>query len=226
MTLILVLSKIITPNTSLPTSATSLFIFMELAIWIFLLSLLTKNDHEIDVDYDLPLALNSVALVCFIIGNGLFFYFNNRRVKEDDYVRIWLTNNVNYTVFVVIRYLALFLGFKFYRIIYSKLFDILQFSLGYKKYQHVFPLATIFTLFNLILCEIPMIIASFTLIYNKRMKDQTFYTCVECLTITIITIIVSLVDIYKTEDYFEDSQFLQMKRYLDKVRDLSLNQVE
>lgn len=47
------------------------------------------------------------------------------------------------------------------------------------------------------LSEVPLIIASFYLAYNKLLKDQIFYTSVECLLIVIASTVFSLVDIYK-----------------------------
>ena len=48
-------------------------------------------------------------------------------------------------------------------------------------------------------------VACWSLVYTKILKDQLFYTCVEALIITAIGIILSLIDIYKSEDFFEDS---------------------
>ena len=62
--------------------------------------------------------------------------------------------------------------------------------------------------------------------FNKLYKDQTFYTSIEVFIVTIISIVFSLIDIYKSEDYFEDTEFMITKRYLEKVNNDSLNQVE
>lgn len=43
---------------------------------------------------------------------------------------------------------------------------------------------------------------------------------------TVISIIISLIDIYKPEDYFEDTEFMITKRYLEKVNNESSNKLE
>lgn len=64
----------------------------------------------------------------------------------DDYVIQWSSNNVNYIVLTIVRYLSLLAGCKFYRIIYSRLFNTIALSLAYKNRSNVFTIATIFTI--------------------------------------------------------------------------------
>lgn len=79
---------------------------------------------------------------------------------------------------------------------------------------------------QLVLCEILAIVGFFYLVYNKSLKDQIFYTAVEGLIVTILIALVSLIDIYKPEDYFEESEFQKMKKYVEKVKDSSFNKLE
>lgn len=67
---------------------------------------------------------------------------------------------------------------------------------------------------------------AFDLAYNKLLKDQVFYSSVEALLVTIFSIVVSLIDIYKPDNYFEDTDFMETKRYLEKVNNDSLNKLE
>lgn len=124
-------------------------------------------------------------------------------MQEDDLAVQWANNNVNYTVLQAVKLLSLLLGCKFFRIVYSRLFNSITLSLAYRNRSNVFTIATIFTLCFLIFCEIPVLVGCWSLVYSKRLKDQTFYTSIEALIITVISIVFSLIDIYKSDDYFE-----------------------
>ena len=78
----------------------------------------------------------------------------------------------------------------------------------------------------MVTCEIPMMVGCWYLIYNKILKDQIFYTCIEALIVTAVAIILSLIDIYKADDFFEESEFLRMKRFVEQVKDSSFHKLE
>lgn len=77
-------------HTSIPTVITALSGFLEIAIWIFLLSLLGAQVKEPDVNYVLPIILLGIAFLCLIVGNVLFFVFNHRRVSSDIFSEKWI----------------------------------------------------------------------------------------------------------------------------------------
>ena len=70
-----------------------------------------------------------------------------------------------------------------------------------------------------------MMVGCWYLIYNKVLKDQIFYTCIESLIVTAVAIILSLIDIYKADDFFEESEFLRMKKFVEKVKDSSFHKL-
>ena len=70
-----------------------------------------------------------------------------------------------------------------------------------------------------------MMVCSFSLVYKKMIKDQLFNRSVECLIITVFSAIILLVDIFKSETYFEESDYVQERKYLEKVKDASFNQL-
>ena len=99
-------------------------------------------------------------------------------MENDTYIKKWQDVNVNHTYFVVIRWVTLFTHHKFFRIIYSKIFNSLHFSLVAFKRQNLFPVSTAFTIAALLLTELPVLAAAFYLVYNKLLKDQIFFTAV------------------------------------------------
>ena len=78
----------------------------------------------------------------------------------------------------VISISALVLGCKFYRLSYSRLFNSLALSAAFKKRSNVFTMATVFTLLVLCICEIPILVAGWALVFAKTLKDQIFYTAI------------------------------------------------
>lgn len=87
-------------------------------------------------------------------------------------------NNVNFTLLTLHRYIGLFLSFKFFRLVYSRFLNMRTLSLPFENNSNVFQLTTIFSIFNLFLSQVPFIVASFSLVYKKRLRDQLFYTSV------------------------------------------------
>lgn len=146
--------------------------------------------------------------------NAGFFYLGLKRMEQDEFVRGWAVNNVNYTVLTIHRYLGLIVSFKFFRFCYSRFFNLRTLSLPFKNRQNIFPLTTLFGILSFSLSQIPMLICCFSLVYKKLQKDQLFYTSIECLIITIGSVAILLIDIFKSEDYFEENDFVKTKKYL------------
>ncbi len=122
--------------------------------------------------------MNVVALGCLLIQNIAYFILQVRKMEQDDYVRGWAINNVNYTVLIIHRYAGLILNWKFFRFCYSRFFNIRTLSLPFKSNDNVFPLSTVFSIINFLVCQIPMMVCSFSLAYKKIIKDQLFYTSI------------------------------------------------
>lgn len=224
--IIVIVSKCFAPSTSIPTAYAALLSPLELAIWIYVLVLLSDRIKEPDVNYSIPIGLLVIAVVCFFITSGVFFFFNRKRQLLDETAVQWSNNNVNYAVLWIVQICSLPLGLKFYRIIYSRLFNSLPLSMAYKNRSNVFTIAVIFTILQLVMCEILAIAGLWFLVYNKNLKDQIFYSSVEGLIVTVLAAIISLIDIYKPDDYFEESDFQKMKKYVEKVKDSSFNKLE
>lgn len=98
----------------------------------------------------MPTVLLAISLASYIILNIVFFVVNRRKIEQDDYFIQWATNNVNYAVSKIISFGCLLTGCKFFRIIYSRLFNTLTLSAVYKNRSNVFTLATIFSVCSLV----------------------------------------------------------------------------
>lgn len=167
-----------------------------------------------------------MSILGSILLNVLHFKANWVRLQEDEYVSKWQDVNINNTYLIVVRYISLCSSHKFFRIIYSKIFHSLHFSMVAFRPKNIFSVSTIFTVIALLIAEIPALVAAFYLAYNKLLKDQIFYTAVETLIVTVTSLLFALIDIYKPTDYFDDTEFMETKRYLEKVNNDSLNKLE
>jgi hypothetical protein len=74
-----------------------------------------------------------------------------------------------------------------------------------KTNTSIFPQTTIFTILSTFVSSIVVGVSAIIVIYLKSIKDQVFYTAVECLIVTFILIIFSLLDIHKTDDFFNEA---------------------
>jgi hypothetical protein len=95
--------------------------------------------------------LIAVAIVASLIFNVIHFRVNYSRLVEDEYVRKWQDINLNYSFFVAIRFIALFTHHKFFRIIYSKIFKSIHFSMVAYKPKNIFFVSTLFSIASLLL---------------------------------------------------------------------------
>lgn len=202
---VVLVGKIFATETAFVTATTALITPLELAVWIYLFVLLLSQIKEPDVDCTVPSVLLGLAFSLFAIISLVFFFINRRKMVQDDYVVQWAVNNINYATVQAVTGASIVLGAKFQRIIYSRLFGALALSMAYKNRSNAFVPATVMTVCVICLCEVVAIAASWLLIQNKVMKDQVFYTSVECLIISLICIVFSAVDIYKADTYFEET---------------------
>ena len=161
-----------------------------------------REIKEPGVNYLLPTILLVVAIVLYLTVSIIFHIFNKKRVEDDEYVGQWSTNNINYNTLKVVEYISIPFGLKFFRIIYCRLFNAMPLSLAFKKTTNVFTLSTVFSLLFMIFSEILVLVACWSLIYNKSLKDQIFYSSLEGLIITLCSIAITLVDIYKPANFF------------------------
>jgi hypothetical protein len=116
-------------STSLPTVLAAFSGWLELVIWCYLLSLIFAAYLEPGINYALPRALILIAVLSTLICNVVHFKVNLPRLERDPYICKWKDVNVNHTYFLVVRYISLLTHHKFFRLIYSKLFNSLHFSM-------------------------------------------------------------------------------------------------
>lgn len=146
------ISKFFTHETSFVTAMCALLSPLELVIWIYVFVQLFTPFKEPSIDYVIPKILFAISFAIFIVLGILFFFFNRRKLLQDDYVVQWAVNNINYLVIQVDCGISMLFGCKFYRIIYSRLFGSLYLSVPYKNRSNAFIPATVATICVFVLC--------------------------------------------------------------------------
>lgn len=214
-----VVSRIFNSNTAVLTSVVSVGSVLELCSWFYNLWNQLSDKEEGVTNRQVALALLAAAFAVWLVLNISFYIVMTLRVKTDDYFRLWLSvSPPNYWCYMVLCHLSL-VSFRLYRFLYCRLFNLLPLSMMFKNNSTIFPATTIFVVVTLIFCEIPVIVGATLLAYHKQLKDQVFYSCVETIVLTAVVALLSLADIYKSDDFFNDSEYIRLKKYLEKSRD-------
>lgn len=216
--LLAVFSRLFNSNTAVLAAVVSVGSLMELGSWFYnLYNQLT--DVETLASRQTAVVLLAVALGLWLLLNIGFYVTITLRTKTDDYFRLWLSvAPCNYWTYVMLLHLSL-LSWRFYRLLYCRLFNLHPLSMMFKNNRLIFPPTTIFAVLTVLFCEIPVVAAAILTAHNKQLKDQVFYSCVETIVLTGLIALLTLADIYKAEDFFNDTEYIRLKKYLEKSRD-------
>jgi hypothetical protein len=96
----------------------------------------------------------------------------------------------------------------------------------FKNSQILFPVTTLFAVLTVIFSELPAIISAILIVHYKQLKDQMFYSCVELIAMSAVMALFTLIDIHKPYDFFNDTEYIRLKKYLEKSRDTQTKQQE
>jgi hypothetical protein len=156
----------------------------------------------------------AVALAIWLILNIAFYVVMTFKVKSDDYFRLWLSvAPCNYWTYIIFLHLSL-LSFRLYRLLYCRLFNLHPLSMMFKSNRTIFPITTIFGVLTFVCSEVLVVVAATLTAYHKQLKDQVFYSCVETIVLSGLIALLTLADIYKAEDFFNDTEYIRLKKYL------------
>lgn len=216
-------SKCFARNTAIPTALVACFALPEVCSYAYYTVELSQDQEGINVLVTMILAIAGIVLLLAV--SITFYVLNRKRIMEDPFFSEWMQPQCNYYTYLICMHVSL-LNFKFYRIVYCRLFNSQALSLYLKFPKSVFPLTTIFTVVVLFLSEVLVGVSAALTLYNKNNKDQVFYTALECLLVTAITAVMSLVDIYKADDFFTESELLMAKKYADRTKDERKEEVD
>lgn len=71
-----------------------------------------------------------------------------------------------------------------------------------------------------------MVASTVLTLYKKNNKDQVFYTAVECLIVTSLSVILSLVDMHKEDGFFSETDYVADKKYVENIKENRKEEVD
>ncbi len=85
-------------------------------------------------------------------------------------------------------------NFILYRFLYGRLFHRIYFSLCYADGERFLSDTHKFALFTIFFQLFPMIGVSFYTIYNKKVYDQTVYSALDTLIVSVLLVVLLFID--------------------------------
>lgn len=203
--LVFLYSKYAFKATEMITAAAAVLSLAEFFSWNVLTYVLLY-DYELDnkmTFFGVGLAViitSMVASVAFTAKVWASF------CREDIGFRLWEDNGVSCKVAkYAVNTLSCFV-FRFFRIIYSRLFGRVWLNCFFSKGTELLILTRSCTYASVALNSFPMVAMAGTLVYFKRIKDQTYYNCIDVAVIGACSIILNIINCQKNLDHFEETR--------------------
>lgn len=122
-------------------------------------------------------------------------YYQAKSIEDRGFIK-W--SEAYETTAKVIKWVALFISFKFYRMTYSFFMGRKQFLILYQKKK--FKKSTVvLTLLSMFFVELPIIICDVVAITSVSPKEQLFYTMVDSLAIAIFMVVAGFVEVARLD---------------------------
>lgn len=192
----ILISKAFNPSTAVFPTIVAVGSILELGSWLYYLTNLTKDE---EISTKIPLALMATALGVWLILDIAFYVVIGLRAKSDDYFKLWIgTTSGNYWAYIIVLHSSLLASFRFYRLLYCRLFDLQSLSMMFKNSKLIFPITTLFSLLVIILSEVLTAASAIQVVYYKNRKDELFYSSTEVIVLTACMAILTLLDMHKS----------------------------
>lgn len=204
VSIMVLVSRLFSQSTAILPSIVSLGSLLVLGSWLWFLKLHLENTEEI-AHKQVVRTVIICALGVWLILNIAFYVATLLKSKKDPYFTLWINfNPCNYYVYMLMLHLSI-LSCRLYRLLYSRLFNLTTLSLMFKDHKAIFTLTTIFSVCVFLLSDLLAIASAVQVVYYKNLKDQLFYSSIELILTTGLVGLLTLLDIYKPEDFFNDT---------------------
>lgn len=120
--------------------------------------------------------------------------------------KLWEDNGVSCKVSKYMVNIISCFDFRFFRIIYSRLFGRVWLNCFFSKGTEFLIVTRTCTYLSVALQSFPMVAMSGALVYFKQIKDQTYYNCIDVAIIGSCSIVLSIVNCQQNLDYFEETR--------------------
>ena len=163
------------------------------------------------VDYTLQTNLTSaglyigLAIICVSLLVGIIFnIFICKGFEFDKGFLIWKEHDSSClrTYRIVGGFSCL--SFRFFRLLYSRLFDRFYFSAYIANGERLLTVTNRVTFITILLMTLPMIGLSATFLYNKTNQDQTFFSAIDTILLGFIAMVLLTIDTAKDQSYFDN----------------------
>ena len=135
-------------------------------------------------------------LIIIAIIHAIFYC---KYLKADEMFVKWEKNNCcTDKLFLV---LSILLNFKIYRIVHSRLLEREEFSMRLMSLNKLLPFSLL-SIISIVICSLPCVVASGMALYLSIAQDQEFFAAMDCITITSIMMIFTLLDLRHESTYF------------------------
>ena len=149
-------------------------------------------------------ALKSLGLMVAAIGVLVMIalihaVFYCKYLKSDEMFLKW--ESKHFCTDKLFLVLSTILNFKIYRIVHSRLLERDQFSMRLISLNKLLPFSLL-SIVSLVICSLPVTVGAGFALYFSISQDQEFFAALDCLTITSIMSILTLLDLRHESTYF------------------------
>jgi hypothetical protein len=164
----------------------------------------------LDYDLDNKMAFFAVGMLinvsCLIVSIAFTIKVWVSHCKNDIGFRLWEDNGIGCKITkYLVNTLSCFM-FRFYRLIYSRLFGRVEFNAFYSRGNQLLIMTRNCTYASIALQSFPMVAVAAALLYMKKVRDQTYYNCIDVAITGTLSIILNIINCQKSLDYFEETR--------------------
>lgn len=145
----------------------------------------------------------SAALFFLIILNLVQVCLFNKYFPEDVEYEKWVKKQNHHCSTITLLSISACTNYKFFRISYSRLFEKSTFCLDLTSPNSLRPIDAI-TIAGTFLVTAPAIVGAALAMYFSIARDQEYWFAVDCLAVTSLGGLLSLIDLHHRKDYFTD----------------------
>lgn len=204
--LVSLISKVKAPQSDFVVNVLGICSLFEWVLWVTYLYKLVSFRNQYSQSFATELFL---AILCFCVlymFNVLWIALFKNKISADPQFRSWAGNAENAFVYKIMQVVSLLATFKFFRVIYGRLFRKPYFSAPFASNQAIFKPANIFTVVSYVFGNVPMMISALQVAgKTQKYKNQLFYYALEVVILNVVTFIFGIADTHKDPHYFEAS---------------------
>lgn len=198
-------SKYAYRDTELITAAAGVFSLAEFISWN-ILTYVFIYDYELENKMPYFVVGLVVTVTCLLASIAFTVKTWTSFCKDDMGHRLWLEKDTSCKWSQYVANTISCFMFRFYRLIYSRLFGRVWLNAFYGKGQDLLILTRNCTYVSVALQSFPMVAMAGALVYFKRIRDQTYYNCIDLGITGAISIVLCMINCQKNLNHFDETR--------------------